>query len=93
MPEYELELMMEMAMSNNFDYLRNFYRDLSSQKFSLIIAPEMNTFQKGPEWAFGEENNAWNSAISIPLLRYYHPVFLQKDIGLEILIPNTGTKK
>jgi len=92
-PAYELELMMEMAMANNHDYLNKLYSDLSNQRYSLIIAPELNTFQKGPEWAFGEENDAWNNAISVPVLRYYHPIFTQKDFDIEILVPNTSTEK
>jgi len=87
-PGYEMDLMMEMAMANNQDYLKMLYSDLSNQRFSLIIAPELNTFQKGPEWSFGEENDAWNNAISIPILRYYHPLLIQKDFDFEILIPN-----
>ena len=90
-PAYEMELMMEMAMANNTDYLHKLYSDLSNQRFSLIIAPELNVFQKGSEWAFGEENDAWNSAISVPVLRYYHPILIRKDFGFEILIPNGST--
>jgi hypothetical protein len=92
-PVYELELMMEMAMANNLDYLNKLYSDLSNQRYSLIIAPELSTLQKGPEWKFGEENDAWNNAISIPVLRYYHPIYTQEDFGIQILVPNTSTEK
>ncbi len=92
-PVYELELMMEMAMAENLDYLNMLYSDLSNQRYSLIISPELSTLQKGPEWEFGEENDAWNNAISIPVLRYYHPIYTQEDFGIQILVPNTSTGK
>jgi hypothetical protein len=92
-PAYELELMMEMAMANNLDYLKKLYGDLSNQRYSLIVAPELNTFQKGPGWEFGEENDAWNNTISVLVLRYYHPIFDQKDFGFEILVPNEPNGK
>jgi hypothetical protein len=69
------------------------YSDLSNQRYSLIISPELSTLQKGPEWEFGEENDAWNNAISIPVLRYYHPIYTQEDFGIQILVPNTSTEK
>jgi hypothetical protein len=87
-PRYEMDLMMEMAMAENLDYLNMLYSDLSNQRYSLIISPELSTFQKGHEWEFGEENDAWNNAISVPILRYYHPIFTQEDFGVEILVPN-----
>jgi hypothetical protein len=92
-PKYEMDLMMEMAMANNLDYLNMLYSDLSNQRYSLIIAPELNTFQKGLKWKFGEENDAWNNAISVPVLLYYHPIFDQKEFGFEILVPNEPNGK
>jgi len=92
-PAYEMDLMMEMAMANNPTYLNELYGNLEDQRYSLIIAPELNLFQKGPEWAFGEENDAWNNRISDPILRYYHPVYVQKDFNVEILMPNTPAGK
>ena len=73
--------------------LNELYGNLEDQRYSLIIAPELNLFQKGPEWAFGEENDAWNNRISDPILRYYHPVYVQKDFNVEILMPNTPAGK
>ena len=87
-PAYEMDLMMEMAMANNFDYLNKLYSDLSNQRYSLIVAPELNIFQKGPEWSFGEENDAWNNVISVPILMHYHVIYIEKDFNIEILIPN-----
>lgn len=87
-PAYEMSMMMEMALAKNQDYLRKLYSDLSNQRYSLIISPELSTLQKGPEWDFGEENDVWNNTISIPVLRYYHPIYTQEGIGIQILVPN-----
>jgi hypothetical protein len=72
-PEYEAVTLMEMAMSNNEPYLRQFYADLKSHRFAAIVAGKQNVGFK-EEGAFADENNVWNLRVSPYILCYYEPV-------------------
>jgi len=85
-PDYEKVFLMEMAMSNNVDYLEQFHSDLENHRFSLIVSePLANVLQKN--YSFAEENNAWVIAVVQPLLKEYRQVAIFKDIGIELLEP------
>lgn len=71
-PEYEVIVLMEMAMSGNQPYLDRFYADLKDRRFAAIVAGKQNLGIK-EDGVFYEENNAWNSLVSPYILCYYEP--------------------
>ncbi|GAB4463117.1 MAG: hypothetical protein Kow0070_23120 [Anaerolineales bacterium] len=79
-PDYEVIILMEMAMSGNQAYLQRFYTDLKEHRFAAIIAGRQNLGIK-TEGVFFEENNAWNSKISPYILCYYEPT---REIETEL---------
>ena len=86
MPEYEQMELMEMAMSGNRDYLENFYADLRSHRFALIVAEEQKfAFQK--HGAFLEENNAWVRFVGAPILCAYKPVTTLSSTNIQVFAP------
>ena len=74
-PEYERVTLMEAAMSNNQPILSQFYADLQSHRFALIVSGKENLIVKEDE-SFAEENNVWNERVSPYILCYYEPVAL-----------------
>jgi hypothetical protein len=87
-PDYENVSLMEMAMSNNQQVLGQFYADLRTNRFAMIVAGKQNLFIK-EEGAFVEENNVWNTRISPYILCYYEPIALiePSDSRLEVFVP------
>jgi hypothetical protein len=71
-PDYEAVTLMEMAMSNNQVYLRQFYADLKNHRFAAIVAGKQNVGLK-EEGEFADENNVWNARVSPYILCYYEP--------------------
>ena len=69
-PNYEVIILMEMAMSGNQPYLDRFYSDLQHHRFAAIVAGKQNLGIK-EDGVFYEENNAWNSLVSPYVLCYY----------------------
>jgi hypothetical protein len=86
-PEYEQIELMEMAMSGNRDYLEQFYSDLESGRFAIIIAEKQSLVEQGREDAFGEENNAWVRYVGAPLSCAYEPVESLASANLQIFVP------
>ena len=86
--DYEVVTLMEMAMSGNQAYLKQFYDDLSNHRFAAIVATKQNTGIK-ESGAFFEENNVWNSRVSPFILCYYTPVLLLEPEGnrIEVYTP------
>jgi hypothetical protein len=74
-PDYENVTLMEMAMSNNLEVLRQFYADLRENRFALIVARRQNLLVK-EEGVFAEENNVWNERVSPYILCYYEELTL-----------------
>ena len=91
-PDYEVVELMEMAMSDNTLYLDNFYDDLYSQRFALIVAsPQFVNLKENGE-AFAEENNAWALKVSEPLLCAYRPIETMKRSGIVLFVPRNEIK-
>lgn len=86
-PEYEKKLLMNEALSSNADYFQTFYADIAARRFSLIVTEPLRTPVKDSTYQFGEENNAWVTWVSIPVLCYYEEVQTLKDVGVQLLIP------
>jgi hypothetical protein len=85
-PEYEQIELMEMAMSGNREYLENFYSDLKSHRFAIIIAEEQK-FTQQKKGSFIEENKAWVRYIGAPLLCTYKPVESLSSTNVQIFMP------
>jgi len=87
-PDYELLVLMEMAMSGNQQYLQGFYQALEEHRYGLIVTAPPNTPIQDPKRdAFAEENNAWVQNVVIPLLKHYR-VALSLPSGVTLMVPN-----
>lgn len=86
-PEYEKKVLMNEALSTNYEYYAPFYRDITDQRFSLIVTEPLRTPVKDSSFEFGEENNAWVGWVSIPVLCYYQEVQTYKEVNVMLLVP------
>ncbi|MBW8009897.1 MAG: hypothetical protein FVQ83_01470 [Chloroflexi bacterium] len=86
---YEKVVLTEMAMARNEDYLNNFFTDIQSHEYCLIVSQRLfdNIKQEGID-PQAEENNLFVNNISIPILNNYTSVFSNKVFGIEILEPS-----
>lgn len=91
-PEYEQVFLMEMAMAGNQVYLENFYQDLQNQRFALIVTDPLFIQYKGRTQRFGEENDAWVSRVSKPILCYYESQKLLRNVRVQVLVPRAEIK-
>lgn len=90
--EYEKKYVMDQALSSNEAYFAQFQRDLASGRFSLIVTEREAVLYKDPELetigdSLIEENNAWVSYVTIPLLASYESVADYKDVAVELFMP------
>lgn len=88
-PDYEKKILMNEALSTNYDYYSSFYRDITSQRFSLIVTEPLRTPIKDSSYEFGEENNAWVTWVSIPVLCYYQEIQTYKKVNVMLLVPKS----
>lgn len=88
--EYDKKALINKAMSSDQAYFAQFYKDLAARRFSLIISPLLNVRIQDSSYQFGEENNAWVKWVSNPLLCFYQPKVTLKNVGVQLLVPNTG---
>jgi len=88
-PDYELLTLMEMALSDNQDYLNRFYSDLDHHRFAMIIAPAPNS-ASGFADQFSDEDNVWAKRIGAYLYCEYRPIQHLPGSNLEILVPRRG---
>lgn len=86
-PDYEKKYMMDQAMADNAAYFEQFYQDLADQRFALIVSDIQKTKKQSQERAFSEENNAYVKWVSRPLLKYYKPILIVPEFGMELLVP------
>ena len=86
-PEYDKKVLINLAMSGTPIYFEQFYNDLSSNRFSLIISSPLRETIQDRSYQFGEENNAWVRWVANPILCYYEPLVLLKDFGIQLLVP------
>ncbi len=86
-PEYDKKVLINQAMYGNIHYFEEFYQDLASRRFSLIITNPVNRRLDKTEGHFSEENNAWVKWVTTPLLCYYEPLDRLKRVDVELLVP------
>ncbi len=91
-PDYEKKYVMDLALGGgtNAEYFRGFYQDLARGRFSLIITETLGTQIQGSGHGFGEENDAWVTWVSKPVLCYYQPEATLEPFGIELLVPRPG---
>jgi hypothetical protein len=83
---------MDQALSGNEDYFEKFREDLASGRFSLIVSEREAILFKEPDVesigdSLNEENNAWVTWVTTPLLQYYESVGDFKDTAIELFMP------
>jgi len=91
--EYEKLFLMEMAISNNADYLAAFASDIDHQRFTLIITdPLYLNITDTSEDVLAPENNAWVRNVSRSILCAYEAVTIFSDLNIQLLTPRYGDK-
>jgi hypothetical protein len=86
--EYEKKQVMNKALGGNEQYFTEFYQDLSSKRFSLIITEPLKTFMyEADKRNFAEENNAWVVFVAEPMLCFYQVQNTHHEVGVELLVP------
>lgn len=86
-PDYELQELTEMAMSENVDYLSKFSADLKAHRFALIVTRQMNAEPRDLARPSAEEINAWKKWVVDPVLNDYCSVLQLQAAGLEVYAP------
>ncbi|MEW6083538.1 MAG: hypothetical protein AB1607_02985 [Chloroflexota bacterium] len=90
--EYEREELMEMAMSNNEEFLTRFKRDMESQRFDLIVVDPLTFKILARRRAFSEENNVWVRGIMRPILCNYRLEESFPEDEIALYIPQEGER-
>jgi hypothetical protein len=85
--DYELVFLMEMAMSGNPSYMDQFHNDIAGQRFSMIVSEPLVIQYQGRSHSFGEENDAWVTNVSEPVLCYYEPSVKYEAINVILYVP------
>lgn len=86
-PDYERVFLMEMAMAGNPSYLDRFHQQLKDHRFAMIVVEPLNITYKGSASSFGEENDAWVTQVSKPILCYYKVDKKLRDVHIQVLVP------
>jgi hypothetical protein len=86
--DYEKKYLMEQAMSANEAYFEGFQKDLSQHRFRMIVTEPIHLGLVSEDTRnFAQENNAWVTYVSTPLLEYYEPLTTYSEIGIQLLVP------
>ena len=91
-PEYEREELMEMAMSNNEEFLAHFKQEMESQRFDLIVVDPLTFKILARRRAFSEENNAWVRGIMRPILCNYRLEESFPEDEIALYVPQEGER-
>jgi len=92
-PAYEREELMEMAMSDQENYLDAFRADVQNQRFALIVVDPLKFKLLGSNYSMGEENNAWARRVIKPILCNYEVAVSYPEFQLALYIPQEGTRQ
>jgi hypothetical protein len=92
-PAYEREELMEMAMSNQENYLDSFRADVQNQRFALIVVDPLKFKLLGSNYSMGEENNAWARRVIKPVLCNYEVAESYPQFNLALYVPQEGTRQ
>lgn len=92
-PAYEREELMEMAMSDQENYLDAFRADVQNQRFALIVVDPLKFKLLGSNYSMGEENNAWARRVIKPILCNYEIAESYPEFQLAFYVPQEGTRQ
>jgi hypothetical protein len=92
-PAYEREELMEMAMSDQQNYLDAFRADVQNQRFALIVVDPLKFKLLGSNYSMGEENNAWARRVIKPILCNYQVAISYPQFNLALYVPQEGTRQ
>jgi hypothetical protein len=85
--KYEKKKLMNEAMGANEAYFEPFYSDISKHRFALIINEPLNIVERGEDYAFGDENDAFVKWVTTPLFCAYEPIYTNHETAVELLVP------
>ena len=85
--EHELKDLTNRAMTGEPALFADYYADLESQRFSLIVTGHLPTSYTDAGHPFGEEDNAQFEFIYAPMFTYYEVVRQFEDVGVWLLVP------
>ena len=86
--DYEKKFLMDRAMGGTASvFFEGFYRDLASQRFTMIVSDVLRHPVKDSEFSFGEENNAWVTWVVNPIMCYYEPKVTLEEFRVQLLVP------
>ena len=85
--DYEKKIVMDKAMSQDEAYFEDFYRDISNQRFALIVSEpqRLRLADESEDW--GAENDVWITWVSQPMLCYYEPDHKLEKTRIWLLVP------
>jgi hypothetical protein len=92
-PAYEREELMEMAMSDQENYLDAFRADVQNQRFALIVVDPLKFKLLGSNYSMGEENNVWARRVIKPILCNYEVAGSYPEFQLALYVPQEGTRQ
>jgi hypothetical protein len=58
----------------------------------MIVTDPIFIPEKGPEYVFGDENDAWVKWVAKPLLCYYAPTRMLPGVSVQLLVPRDAPK-
>lgn len=85
--EYELKDLTNKAMIGDPQLFSDFYDDLRSGRFSVIVTGHLPNEWRGRGHPFGEEDDAQLEFIYLPLQQYYRPAIQLNEVGIWLLVP------
>lgn len=90
--DYEKKYVMDQALSVDAEYFKLFHADLAAGRFALIVSEREAILYKEAEIesigdSLIEENNAWVTWVTTPLLQHYESVGEFKDVAVELFMP------
>ena len=91
-PDFEQEILIDMAMSGDRQRLQSFYQKLRNYEYEIIVVNPLNTNIVGLDSFLAEENNLWVQGVSKLILNRYQPIVSFPEYGLEMLIPKIANQ-
>jgi hypothetical protein len=70
-----------------------FHTDIGKQRFAMIVSEPLVIQYQGRSHSFGEENDAWVTRVSVPVLCYYEPFIKLDSVGLVLYTPRLNPCK
>jgi hypothetical protein len=92
-PEYEREDLMEIAMANDIQHIRQFREVMEDQRFALIIVDPLTYNILSRQRSFAEENNVWVTRIMKQILCNYREEAVFPEDEIALYVPQEGERQ